>query len=501
MDLRRLSHIDEELVSSEVAALCFLCCDVLNRKRLATVRSGRDLFLRLEERGLLDNNVFLSQLLRTIRRADLLYILEADSRCPEESAGPQVDSSPILSDYRVMLYEIYEDLTEMNVDKLKFLLKEDLGRRQTENCRTALDMFAEMEKACLLSNTNLERLRILLEECDRPLALKVQSYIDGACPSWNPPGSAPPGSAPNFTLDQQRDFNTRPSLKTSLSVIETQPNLEEGQSLYPDASSNPELAPPHDPDYYSLTHNPRGVCMIISNETFVGPELRNRPGTKEDEMILREVFSSLGFKVEIRRDLTAAAMRKEVAELSRQNFLQHDALVVCVLSHGEVGCVFGIDGKEVLLRELTKLFTSEKAHTLAGKPKLFFIQACQGKQSQKGAFPCPPNPAGGEGDRQSGLEEDAGPIQGETVPFDADFLLGMATVQEYKSFRNTSTGSIYIQELCRQLEKSAGSSAPDDILTVLTRVNREVSRGVYLNCKQMPEPKYTLTKKLVLKHV
>ena len=38
----------------------------------------------------------------------------------------------------------------------------------------------------------------------------------------------------------------------------------------------------------------------------------------------------------------------------------------------------------------------------------------------------------------------------------------------------------------------------DDLLTTLTRVNREVSKGDYLRHKQMPQPKYTLTKKLVL---
>lgn len=41
----------------------------------------------------------------------------------------------------------------------------------------------------------------------------------------------------------------------------------------------------------------------------------------------------------------------------------------------------------------------------------------------------------------------------------------------------------------------------DDILSVLTRVNRKVSNGIYKGYKQMPEPKYTFTKKLVLKPV
>jgi len=41
----------------------------------------------------------------------------------------------------------------------------------------------------------------------------------------------------------------------------------------------------------------------------------------------------------------------------------------------------------------------------------------------------------------------------------------------------------------------------DDVLSVLTRVNNEVSKGEYSKYKQMPEPKYTLTKKLVLTRV
>ena len=126
-----------------------------------------------------------------------------------------------------------------------------------------------------------------------------------------------------------------------------------------------------------------------------------------------------------------------------------------MLSHGKEGTVFGTDEKEVSLQELTQPFKSGAAPTLAGKPKLFFIQACQGEDYQRGSVPCPPRPRQEEADRESRLEEDAGPVRGETVPWDADFLLGMATVPQCKSFRHTYTGSIYIQELCEQLMKSA----------------------------------------------
>lgn len=126
-----------------------------------------------------------------------------------------------------------------------------------------------------------------------------------------------------------------------------------------------------------------------------------------------------------------------------------------MLSHGEKGCVFGTDGEKVFLKQLTFPFTSGSAPTLAGKPKLFFIQACQGDGYQKGFFPSQVRSREDTNKSQGGLEADAGPAYEEAVPSQADFLMGMATVEEYKSFRNTVSGSIYIQELCRQLIKSA----------------------------------------------
>ncbi|CAK6952078.1 caspase-8 [Scomber scombrus] len=450
MDRLMLSRIDEELESSEVAALCFLCLDVVNRKRLHGIRDAKDLFLRLEEKGLMDNSAFLYQLLDTIQRRDLLSLLETDSRQPEET-----DANPVLSDYRVMLYQIYEDITQENFGKMQFLLHEELGRKKVENCKTPLDLFDEMEKAGLLSNTNLHELINVLSDLDRPLASIVKQYQD-----------------------------------------------DKGARVYSDAEPNTQPSSSFDPaDYYSLTHNPRGVCMVINNELFLGAGLKRRAGAQEDTKALQTVFNRLGFKVEIHKDLTAEAMRRELKALGTRNFLNDDALVVCMLSHGENGTVFGTDEQRVYLKEMREPFKSGRAPTLAGKPKLFFVQACQGEDYQRGSLPCPPRPREDEGDRQEPLETDAGRIEGETVPWDADFLLGMATVPNCKSFRNTTTGSIYIQELCRQLTRSAESLENDDILTVLTRVNREVSKGVYLNYKQMPEPKYTLTKKLVLKYV
>ena len=77
--------------SQKIVNDCFVCFFVV----LMQIEDAKGLFLRLDEKGLLDNDYFLSQLLQTIRREDLLSILETDSRRPEET-----DASPALSAYR-----------------------------------------------------------------------------------------------------------------------------------------------------------------------------------------------------------------------------------------------------------------------------------------------------------------------------------------------------------------------------------------------------------------
>ncbi|XP_061652401.1 caspase-8 isoform X2 [Phyllopteryx taeniolatus] len=484
MERRKLMEITEALCSSEVAALCFLCHDVLNRKHLEGVSDAKVLFSRLEEKDLLKNTKFIAQLLHTIRRIDLVRLLETNRQGVEET-----DAKPMLSNYRVMLYTIYDETTKDKLEDMKFLLSDKIGRRQTDDCNTVLDVFVELEKVGLLSQSNLHELHSILEVVDLQLASTVQQYMTRTLPQ---PARRPP---PRPIMDLRHVNNSH-----HLSTSETPPTLEGGQFSLDARTNTPPTSLSDQIEYYPLNHIPCGLCVIINNEEFLGTQLKKRSGTREDEEALESLFSRFGFSVIVHSNLTAEEIREKLRIIASRNFSEEDALVVCVLSHGEHGCVYGTDEEKVSLRELTQPFTSGFAPTLAGKPKLFFIQACQGGGYQTGTLPSPPKPREGEY-RRSHLEADAGPIHAETVPSDADFLLGMATVPECKSFRNKHTGSIYIQELCRQLRRSAESSREEDILSILTRVNREVSKGEYLNYKQMPEPKYTLTKTLILKFV
>lgn len=159
------------------------------------------------------------------------------------------------------------------------------------------------------------------------------------------------------------------------------------------------------------------------------------------------MFSRLHFQVEERTDVTGAELLSTVREFGALDHGGRDVFVCCVLSHGEKGTVHGVDGESVPIRTLTLPFTSSRCPSLARKPKIFFIQACQGQDLQRGAR----IQADCEGEEEDAYAADAGRFLPDTIPNDSDFLLGMATVADCKSFRSVTQGSIFIQELCRQL--------------------------------------------------
>ena len=71
-------------------------------------------------------------------------------------------------------------------------------------------------------------------------------------------------------------------------------------------------------------------------------------------------------------------------DVSKRNHSKFNALVVCILSHGDEQTVYGVDENKIPIRNLTANFHSSKCRSLAGKPKLFFIQARQGHTKQRG---------------------------------------------------------------------------------------------------------------------
>ncbi|XP_059389990.1 caspase-8-like [Carassius carassius] len=221
---------------------------------------------------------------------------------------------------------------------------------------------------------------------------------------------------------------------------------------------------------YKMTRIPRGICIIINNVQFMN--LPERRGSDEDQNYLDRVFRWLGFEVVKHRNTTAAEMTILLEDLGQT--VDGDCFVCCVLSHGSNGGVCGTDGSCVSVNEIRRPFTGVNCQRLAGKPKLFFIQACRYGGSYQESY------------------------GGSEMEVDTDFLIARATTDGHMSFRKKD-GTLFIQSLCQNLEKLCPMGT--DIQTILLSVNKDVSSKEMINRKQMPIYEVALTKKLILRPV
>uniref|UniRef100_A0AAY4AJ37 Caspase-8 n=1 Tax=Denticeps clupeoides TaxID=299321 RepID=A0AAY4AJ37_9TELE len=268
-------------------------------------------------------------------------------------------------------------------------------------------------------------------------------------------------------------------------ILETFPRLNDLlRTQQPAVSTENPGIPATEVGSYTMTSVPLGPCLIINNVNF--KDKAPRHGSNEDKNALMDVFSWLGFEVKVLTDLTAQEMKNELEKCSKE--VAGDCFVCCILSHGRSNFVLGSDDELLSTEDILSPFKGHNCQTLAGKPKLFFIQACRGTDTQNAVEIQADDP-----------QADARPLSFFFIPADADILVSYATVNNYYSYRNTMTGSWFIQSLCKRLRE--GSCRGEDILTILTGVNddvcREQGRHHGKMAKQVPEQCVRLRKRLI----
>ncbi|XP_026965896.1 caspase-9 isoform X1 [Sagmatias obliquidens] len=270
------------------------------------------------------------------------------------------------------------------------------------------------------------------------------------------------------------------------------------------AKGNADLA-------YVLNADPCGHCLIINNVNFCHESgLRTRTGSSIDCERMQQRFHLLHFVVEVKCNLTAKQMVQALVELARRDHSALDCCVVVILSHGcqashlqFPGAVYGMDGYPVSVERIVNIFNGTGCPSLGGKPKLFFIQACGGEQKDQGFEVASTAPEDRTPD--SDPEPDATPFQEgpvtvdqpdavSSLPTPSDILVSYSTFPGFVSWRDTKSGSWYIETLDSIFEQWAHC---EDLQTLLLRVANAVSvKGVY---KQIPGCFNFLRKKLFFK--
>ena len=69
-------------------------------------------------------------------------------------------------------------------------------------------------------------------------------------------------------------------------------------------------------------------------------------------------------------------------QLGQENLNNYASLVLCVLSHGDKGVVYGVDCLPIPINHLRNMFSSDNCPEMTGSPKIFIIFACQGNNDQ-----------------------------------------------------------------------------------------------------------------------
>ncbi|XP_050394525.1 caspase-7 [Patella vulgata] len=250
-----------------------------------------------------------------------------------------------------------------------------------------------------------------------------------------------------------RGYSSRPSGGTTAPVHNEEPmQLEE--NFYTEE--------------YNMNHPKRGKAIIINNKNFKPrTQMSVRTGTDKDKNDLHLRFNELGFHVVPYSDLPRAEMERVLREAASENHGDSDCFMCAILSHGEEGTIYGTDGP-IEIKTLLAPFKGDKCRSLAGKPKIFFIQACRGTQLDQGV------------ERTDALPE-VREIKIQRIPTEADFLIAYSVVPGYFSWRNSANGSWFVQAIS-EVFKKYGTEL--DLMTMMTRVNKKVAFDFESNASQ-----------------
>ena len=157
-----------------------------------------------------------------------------------------------------------------------------------------------------------------------------------------------------------------------------------------------------------------GICLLINNvKDFTG-----------EENLLTNLFSSLAFNVQVRRDLSMTKIIEVAQEFAKKDHRSYDSFVFIVLSECRPGeLIVGVDGREVILKQVMSEFRPCNSTSLRNKPKLFFVLRFVKTQSAE-------RRSGGTEfctDMATALPQSCNTSKQEVCPEEADFLLACAT--------------------------------------------------------------------------
>ncbi|KAF7709206.1 CASP8 and FADD-like apoptosis regulator [Silurus meridionalis] len=441
--LRTIHRIAEELNPEECKRLTYLCREFHTERSSASVKEMlQSCIVRMNT-----NQIFLMELMLRMKRYDLLSELLGISKSEAERL---LENSHKISDYRVLMADLSEDVGSDDLESLVFLLRGTLPKEKVEKFECFLDVVVELEKMNQISSTRVDMMEKYLRTIQRvDLAKRLNQYQSRA--KTQRPSAVK-------TKDDRRPCKATP-LHTSAAFT---PTSSCTRKFTPCGNTPvPQVVSPHRPceqweeEVYRMRSDPRGVCVIID---CVGNE-----GVQ-----LERLFSSLHFRVSLYMLLSVEDVRSCLQKVAKQaDHCSMDAFVCCIISRSNSSRLLATDssGLGLDLNIVRQFFTHDWCPGLTEKPKLFFIQGYEVSQSAE---------RNGLQDYEEGELETDSPVhyyRERDVPKDADVFWSHCWTNE-KQLEDNNHHSVYLKSLKKALVD--GQKGRIHLVDLHTMVNRDV---------------------------
>ncbi|XP_009185448.2 caspase-1-like isoform X1 [Papio anubis] len=206
------------------------------------------------------------------------------------------------------------------------------------------------------------------------------------------------------------------------------------------------------------------LALIICNEEF--DSLSKRTGAEVDIIGMTTLLQNLGYKVDVKKNLTASEMTTELEAFAhRQEHETSDSTFLVFMSHG---IREGICGKKyseqvpdvLQLNAIFEMLNTRNCPNLKDKPKVIIIQACRG-----------------ENHGVVWLKDSAGVCRNVSLPtteelevdaikkahIEKDFIAFCSSTPDNVSWRHPTMGSVFIMRLIEHLQEYAHSCDVEEI--------------------------------------
>ncbi|TGZ58000.1 hypothetical protein DBV15_12161, partial [Temnothorax longispinosus] len=182
-----------------------------------------------------------------------------------------------------------------------------------------------------------------------------------------------------------------------------------------------------------------------------------RSGTDKDCEDLKKTLEKLGFEVRPFDNFTHKKINQELQRAAEIDHTDSDCILITILTHDSEGRLWAYD-TSYEANCIWYHFTAEKCQSLAGKPKLFIIQACQRNKSDPG---CDVDI------EMDGLDTISAPTL--RIPIHVDFLIVFASTPGFASHRNNTD---YVLQVFSGTRHCGSSKAIENIEMYRIESNR-----------------------------